>query len=194
MQKPEPLDADWSVVQAALVDDGDVRGERLIPAMLQVAAVCADAIRSDPTPPLTAEEQQIIDEDRDDDPRFYDLLFQQDMLRDIPYVLEWYDKTIALVRDFIAAETPDPKVLSDGVVMCWDHIVPEYHYHQLAHIAALTGAKLMSRYPVYHDRTWLYRMTDSEYWALFLGLAQQLEVLEKAKVKELAVALTETGK
>ena len=51
----------------------------------------------------------------------------------------------------------------------------------------------MSRYPECHDRTWLYRMTDSEYWALFLGLAQQLEVLEEAKVKELAVALAEAN-
>ena len=153
MQTPEPLNADWNAVSAALTPTGDVCSEQLVPVMTLVAKTCADAIRNDPIEPLTEDELKILDDEREDDPHFYDLMFRADALTATAYVLEWFDKTIALTEAFTGDEAPDPKLMANGAIMCWDHIVPEYHNPQLAHMATLVGSQLMRPYPEFHGRT-----------------------------------------
>lgn len=190
MQTPEPLNDDWNAVSATLAATDGMRSEQLVSAMTLVAKTCADAIRNDPIEPLTEDEQKILDEEREDDPRFYDLMFRSDAFTSTVYVLEWFDTTIALAEAFAADEASDPKLLADGSIMCWDHILPEYHYHQLAHMAALVGSHMMKPYTEFHSRTWLFRLSESETWALFLGLAQQLDILHSSQIKDLASAVT----
>ncbi len=189
MQTPEPLNADWAAVSATLAAAGDIRPEQLASAMTLVAKTCAKAIRDDPFEPLTKAEQKILEDEQEGDPLFYDLMFRSDALTETTYVLEWFDKTIALTDAFTADEAPDPKHLAAGSIMCWDHIVPEYHNHQLAHMAALVGSHLMKPHSEFHNRTWLFRLSVSETWELFLGLAQQLDILNSSQVKDLASAV-----
>lgn len=190
MQTPERLDADWSAVSDALSPAGDFRSDQLVSAMMLVSTACANAIRNTPIEPLTADEQRILDDEREDDPRFYDLMFRSDSITSTSYVLEWFDKSIASAQDYIAANEPDQQKLADSAIMCWDHIVPEYHNHQLAHMAALVGSQLISPFTDFHNRTWLFRLSDTERWSLFLGLAQQLDTMESTQVKRLAIALS----
>jgi hypothetical protein len=189
MQKPKPLNDDWNQVRSALSTDRVSRSNDLMAAMLQVADSCASALRSRPYEPLSADEQRILDEELEDDPRFYEIMIYSETIDSTKYVLEWYDKTVATVNAFLNGEDSDYQKVADVSVQCWDYIVLEYQNHQLAHMAALIAAQIVSTQSIFHPRTWLFRISNSDRWALFLGLAQELKVLQQPQVRDLATQL-----
>lgn len=185
MQKPNPLNNDWDLVHCAV----SANSPTLVQAMLHVADACAAALRNLPGEPLTAEEQSILDDELEEDPRFFEIMLKSETITSTENVLKGYEQGIASVEDFFSGKQVDYEILADISVQCWDYFVPEQLYSQLAHMTALVVAQIVSTQPDYHVRTWLFRISDSERWTLFLELAQHLDVLEPDQVRKLATRL-----
>lgn len=185
MDKADSLNETWRPLYSLVSTNKAWDSARLIEAMLDLGHECAAALRRVPNVPLTGDEQRVIENGLEDDPRFYDLLLQDDENCSISLVLEWYEKGIALIDEFRNGSGVGYAELADYTVQCWDGVVPEYYYHQVAHMPALVAAQIVNSQKSYHKQTWLFKIPGSQRFGCFLYLVQDVDLLDSAKTQEI---------
>lgn len=190
MQNAETLNEDWRQIYSLFSTGEKWDPDPLVNAMLFIGNECASALKRLPIEPLTKEEQDILENDMEDDPRFYDIHIKAEEITSFEIVSEWFDKGVAAVNAFRNDSGVGYAELADYTIDCWDGIVPEYFYHELAHMAALIAAQLVSAETRFRRRTWLFKIPAHERFALFLGLGQELDLLKSEQVQAMAKHLS----